>query len=85
MKCGEPDAIDKALQLGLDLSKAKLYTTMFPCPRCAPKVAENGIKYVVALTHRTKHNGKFDNPLEDSCKIFSDAKIEYETGEPDES
>lgn len=83
MKCGEPDAIDKATELGLDLSKAKLYTTMFPCPRCAEKIVKTELKYIVALTHRTKHNGKFDNPLEDSRSIFDTARIAYEIGEPD--
>ena len=84
MKCGEPDAIDKATQLGLDLSESTLYTLMFPCPRCADKIAKTEIKHIVALTHRTKHNGKFDNPLEDSRKIFDKAKIEYAIGEPDD-
>jgi hypothetical protein len=36
MKCGEPDAIDKAMELGLDLGEAKLYSLMFPC-QAAPK------------------------------------------------
>jgi deoxycytidylate deaminase len=84
MKCSEADAIDKATQLGLDLTEAKLYSTMFPCPRCAEKIAKTDIKYIVSLTHRTKHNGKFDNPLEDSRKTFDEAKIAYEIGEPDE-
>jgi deoxycytidylate deaminase len=83
MKCGESNVIDKATQLGLNFSEARLYTTMFPCPRCAEKIAKTEIKYIVALTHRTKHNGKFDNPLEDSRKLFDKAKIEYEIGEPD--
>ena len=84
MKCGEPDAIDKAVELGLDLADAKLYTLMLPCPRCAEKIARTELRYIVALTHRTKHNGKFDNPLEDSRKIFDKAKIKYDIGKPDE-
>jgi tRNA(Arg) A34 adenosine deaminase TadA len=83
MKCGEPDAIDKAIQLGLDLADAKLYTLMFPCPRCAEMITKTNLKYIVALTHRTRHNGKFDNPLEDSRKLFDKAQITYEIGEPD--
>lgn len=84
MKCGEADAIDKAIQLGLDLGDAKLYTLMFPCPRCAEMIVKTNLKYVAALTHRTKHNGKFDSPLEDSRNLFDKFHIEYETGEPDE-
>ncbi|MET0779834.1 MAG: deaminase [Candidatus Saccharimonadales bacterium] len=53
MKCSESDTIDKAMELGLDLGKAKLYSTMFPCPRCAEKIAKTEIKDVVSLTHRT--------------------------------
>lgn len=83
MKCGEPDAIDKALQLGWDLTDAKLYTLMFPCPRCAGMISKTTLKRVVAQTHRTKHNGKFDNPLEDSRRILDKAKVVYEIGEPD--
>ena len=83
MKCGEPDAIDKAVELGLKVADAKLYTLMFPCPRCAEKIAKTKLRYIVAQTHRTKHNGKFDNPLEDSQKIFDKAKVVYEIGEPD--
>jgi len=83
MKCGEPDAIDKAIELGLDLADATLYTLMFPCPRCAEQISKTKLKHIVALTHRTKHNGKFDNPLEDSRRIFDEAKVEYEIGEPD--
>ncbi len=83
MKCGEPDAIDKAVQLGLYLTEAHLYTLMFPCPRCAEMIAKTNLKYIVAQTHRTKHNGKFDNPLEDSRIIFDKAKVAYEIGEPD--
>lgn len=83
MKCGEPDAIDKAVELGLDLGEAKLYSLMFPCPGCAEKIAKTKIKTIVALTHRTKHNGKFDNPLEDSRKTFDAVGIQYDIGEPD--
>ena len=83
MKCGESNAIDKATQLGLNLGEAKLYTTMFPCPRCAEIIVNTEIKYVVSLTHRVKHNGKFDNPLEDSRTLFDKAKIKYDFGEPD--
>lgn len=83
MKCGEPDAIDKAVELGLDLGDAKLYSLMFPCPGCAEKIAKTQIKTIVALTHRTKHNGKFDNPLEDSRKTFDEVGIQYDIGEPD--
>jgi deoxycytidylate deaminase len=83
MKCGEPDAIDKAIELGLNLAEAKLYTLMFPCPRCAEKIAKTELRYIVALTHRTKHNGKFDNPLEDSRKVFDKTQITYDIGEPD--
>ena len=84
MKCSEADTIDKAAQLGLDLSDAKLYSTMFPCPRCAEKIAKTKIRDIMALTHRTKHNGKFDNPLEDSRKTFDAVGIRYDIGEPDE-
>jgi tRNA(Arg) A34 adenosine deaminase TadA len=83
MKCGEPDAIDKAVELGLDLSEARLYTLLFPCPRCAVKIAKTKLRTIVALTHRTKHNGKFDNPLEDSQKTFDNVGIQYDIGEPD--
>jgi len=84
MKCGEPDAIDKALELGLDLADARLYTLMLPCPRCADKIAKTKIKYIVAMTHRTKHNGKFDNPLVYTQKVFDKANIKYDIGEPDD-
>ena len=83
MKCGEPDAIDKAIQLGLDLAEAKLYTLMFPCPRCAEMIVKTDLKHIVALTHRVKHNGKFENPLEHSQKFFDAASIQYKIGEPD--
>ena len=83
MKCGEADTIDKAMQLGLDLTAAKLYSLLFPCPRCAEKIAKTKIKSVIARKHRVKHNGKFDNPLEDSRKTFDTAKIRYDVGEPD--
>jgi deoxycytidylate deaminase len=83
VKCGEPDAIDKAIDLGLSLAEAKLYTLMLPCPRCAEKIVKTELKYIVALTHRTRHNGKFDNPLETSRKLFDKAKIKYDIGEPD--
>ncbi len=82
MKCGEPDAIDKAIELGLDLADAELYTLMLPCPRCADKITKTKIKYIVAMTHRTKHNGKFDNPLEYTQKVFDEANIKYDIGEP---
>lgn len=62
MKCGEPDAIDKAVELGLDLGEAKLYSLMFPCPGCAEKIAKTKIRIIVALTHRTKHNGNSITP-----------------------
>lgn len=84
MKCGESDAIDKATELGLDLGEATLYSLMFPCPGCAEKIAKAEIKTLVALTHRTKHNGKFNNPLEDSRKTLNSAGIRYDIGEPDE-
>lgn len=83
IKCGEQDAIDKAVELGLDLGEAKLYSLLFPCPRCAEKIAKTKIKTIVALTHRTKHNGTFDNPLEDSRKAFDTVGIHYDIGEPD--
>lgn len=83
IKCGEADVIDKAVELGLDLSDAKLYSLLFPCPRCAEKIAKTGLKTIVALFHRTKYNGKFDNPLEDSRKTFDSAGIQYDIGEPD--
>ncbi|MEK7632237.1 MAG: hypothetical protein AAB473_00405 [Patescibacteria group bacterium] len=83
MKCGEPDAIDKAIELGLDLGDAKLYSLLFPCPRCAEKIAKTGIRTIVALHHRTNHNGNFDNPLEDSRKMFDSVGIQYDIGEPD--
>lgn len=84
MKCGEPDAIDKAIDLGLDLTETTLYTLMLPCPRCADKIAKTKIKNIVAMTHRTKHNGKFDNPLEYTQKVFDKARIKYKIGKPDE-
>lgn len=83
MKCGEADTIDKAIQLGMNLSKAKLYSLLFPCPRCAEKIAKTKLKYIIARQHRVKHNGKFNNPLDDSCKIFDKAKIKYDIGQPD--
>jgi deoxycytidylate deaminase len=57
---------------------------MLPCPRCADKIAKTKIKYIVAMTHRTKHNGKFDNPLEYTQRVFDKASIKYDIGEPDE-
>jgi hypothetical protein len=36
------------------------------------------------MTHRTKHNGKFDNPLEYTQKAFDKANITYDIGEPDD-
>lgn len=84
VKCGEADVIDKAIELGLNLGESKLYSLLFPCPRCAEKITKTNIKTIVALKHRTKHNGKFDNPLEDSQKIFNEVGIGYRIGEPDE-
>lgn len=84
MKCGEADVIDRATQLGLDQTGAKLYSLLFPCPRCAEKIASTKIKFVVSQKHRVRHNGKFDNPLEDSQKIFNNANVEYDAGQPDE-
>ena len=83
MKCGEEDTVDKALELGLDLTDSKLYSLLFPCPRCAEKIANTEIKFVKSKKHRVNHNGKFDNPLEDSRKIFDEAKVMYDFGEPD--
>ena len=83
MKCGEADVIDKAEQLGIDLAGAKLYSLLFPCPRCAARIAKTEIKDVTARQHRVKHNGKFDNPLEDSQRIFDAAGVRYDAGKPD--
>ncbi len=83
MKCGEEDTVDKALELGLDLAGSKLYSLLFPCPRCAAKIANTDIKYVKSKKHRVSHNGKFDNPLEDSRKIFDSCGVVYDFGEPD--
>jgi deoxycytidylate deaminase len=83
MKCSEMDAIERAEQLGLDFTDANLYSLLFPCPRCAEKIAQTKIKNIVARKHRVKHNGKFDNPLEDSQNIFERANITYDAGEPD--
>lgn len=71
------------MELGLDLGEAKLYSLLFPCPGCAEKIAKTAIKTIVALTHRTKHNGAFDNLLEDSRKTFDSVGIQYDIGEPD--
>jgi deoxycytidylate deaminase len=84
MMCGEEGAINKATQLGLEISEAKLYSLLFPCPRCAEMIAKTKLKYIVAHKHRINQNGKFDNSLDDSRKIFDKAKIKYEIGEPDE-
>ena len=83
IKHSEPDAIDRARDLGLDLDKAKLYSLLLPCPACAEIIAKTKITTVIALTHRTKQNGLFDNPLEDSQKTFDEADIQYGIGEPD--
>ncbi|HSX15516.1 MAG TPA: hypothetical protein VLF40_01880 [Candidatus Saccharimonadales bacterium] len=85
MKCSEADAIDKATELGLDLRDAKLYSLLFPCPRCAEQIAKTDIKYIVSRKHRVGHNGKFvSNALEDAQQIFDKANIHYDAGEPDE-
>jgi deoxycytidylate deaminase len=84
MKCSEADAIDKAIELGLDLTGATLYTLLFPCPRCATKIAKTKIKKIVARKHRVNHNANFDNPAETSRKILDEAHIIYDAGEPDE-
>lgn len=83
MKCGEEDVLDKAQELGLDLAGAKLYSLLFPCPRCAEKIAGTDITFVMSKKHRINHNGKFDNPLADTRKIFDRAKITYDFGQPD--
>ena len=83
MICGEADVIDKAAQLGLSLVGAKLYTLLLPCPRCAETIVKTNIKSVVAQKHRISHNGKFDNPLQSSQKIFDDANVTYDIGMPD--
>ena len=83
MKCGEEDTVDKAQELGLDLAGSKLYSLLFPCPRCAEKIANTEIKQVKSKRHRVNHNGKFDNPPEDSRKIFDEAGVVYDFGEPD--
>src|SRR5690348_8432581 len=77
MKCGEEDAIDKAQELGLDMAGSKLYSLLFPCPRCAEKIAAADIKFVASKRHRVNHNGKFDNSLADSRRIFDTAGVEY--------
>ncbi len=83
MKCGEADVIDRSLELGLDLNGSKLYSLLFPCPRCAEKIAKTTIKFVVARKHRVNQNGKFNNPLEHSTKIFDKAGVTYNFGESD--
>lgn len=83
MKCGEEDTVDKAQELGLDLAGSELYSLLFPCPRCAEKIANTEIKFVKSKKHRVNHNGKFDNPLEYSRKIFDEAGVMYDFGEPD--
>ena len=83
MKCGEIDALDRAVELGFDLREATIYSSMFPCPRCAEKIAKTGVGRIIAKKHRVKHNGKFENALEDSKKFFDEAGIEYEIGEED--
>jgi deoxycytidylate deaminase len=68
----------------MDLAGAELYSLLFPCPCCAEKIAGTDLKKVVARRHRVKHNGKFENALEDSQRILDEAGVEYEIGMPDE-
>lgn len=83
MKCGEIDALDRAIELGFDLEGAKIYSLLFPCPRCAEKIAKSGVSEVISKKHRVKHNGKFDNALEDSKNLFDKAGVKYKIGDAD--
>lgn len=83
MKCSEMNVVDRAEQLGLKLEGAELYSLLFPCPRCAKRLAGLGLKKIVVRKHRVKHNGMFDNPLEDSRRIFDEAGVEYDVGVAD--
>lgn len=83
MRCGEEHAIARARQLGLGFEGAILYTLMFPCPRCAEEIAGLGLERIVAKKHRVRHNGKFDNPLEDSKRILDATGVEYDIGVAD--
>ena len=47
MCCAEFNAIVSAFRYHADLTSATLYTTGFPCPRCATKIVQSGIKTIV--------------------------------------
>ena len=47
MCCAEFNAIVSAFRYHADLTSATLYTTGVPCPRCATKIVQSGIKTVV--------------------------------------
>ena len=62
MCCAEFNAIVSAFRYHADLTSATLYTTGVPCPRCATKIVQSGIKTVV-------YGGKDGSPNAVQCLI----------------
>jgi len=81
MICSETDVANKAEELMLDLTGATVYSSMFPCPRCAERLSEAKVSHIKAFYCKVKKNGVFIDPLETSQKIFDKAGITYEVGE----
>ena len=83
MICAEEDLLNRAHELGRSMEGMTIYSTLFPCPKCAKLIVEAHVCQVISLAHRKKKNGVFKDSYKTSAAIFDTAKITYNAGPPD--